>query len=102
MVAGTNVVIIDNTNTTAKEMYPYLEMAFDCDYEVEFVEPRSAWWLSALATLKGKRTEDRLRPHAKVFAARNTHDCPEATIMKMLARYQTDVTLDDVMSAGRS
>jgi hypothetical protein len=102
MKNGVNVVIIDNTNTTAKEIYPYVEMAFDQDYEVEFVEPKSPWWLSATAALKGKRSDDRLRPHAKVFGERNTHGVPEQTIMKMLGRYHVGLTLDEVISTGRS
>lgn len=101
MRQGINTVIIDNTNTTAKEIFPYLEMAFDRDYEVEFAEPSSPWWLAAVAMLKGKRSADRLSSHAKVFAARNTHNVPEFAISKMLERFQLNLTLDDIISAGR-
>lgn len=102
MKTGVNIVIIDNTNVTAKDMYTYVEMAFDQGYEVDFAESKSPWWLAATEVLKNGRNDARLRPHAKVLSERNTHNVPEHVIMKMLGRYQCDLTLEEIISGGRS
>ncbi|KAF5899601.1 NEDD4-binding protein 2-like 2, partial [Clarias magur] len=36
-------VVIDNTNLRAWEMKPYVSMALDTGYRVEFVEPETSW-----------------------------------------------------------
>ncbi|XP_078355373.1 NEDD4-binding protein 2-like 1 [Oculina patagonica] len=36
-------VIIDNTNTQAWEMKPYVSMALKYGYQIKFVEPDTSW-----------------------------------------------------------
>jgi predicted kinase len=71
MFQNTEVIIVDNTNTTFKEMAPYLELAASFGYRVELMEPVTPW------------------AHDPVECARrNTHGVPEAKIREMLARWQ--------------
>ena len=37
------LIIVDNTNSTAWEQKPYLELANHFNYEVEIVEPDTSW-----------------------------------------------------------
>ncbi|MCJ8740362.1 hypothetical protein PDJAM_G00058070 [Pangasius djambal] len=43
MLNGHTPVIIDNTNVQAWEMKPYVRVALETGYRVEFVEPDSSW-----------------------------------------------------------
>lgn len=84
MFMGTEAVIIDNTNTTHKEMAPYKEMARDHDYEV-------------VEMLVGKENlfpelED-ASPHAyadyiDICVRRNTHGVPKEAIERMARRFE--------------
>jgi predicted kinase len=94
---GVDVVIVDNTNTTIKEVYPYVEAGVVFDYNVEFTEPQTPWWHSVKPLLKGKKAEARLRSSAKIFADRNTHGVPEHNIFKMLMRWEPDMTVETVL-----
>lgn len=71
MLDDVPVIIIDNTNTTAKEARPYVESAKQLGYEVEVVESNTPWAKDIGA-----------------LASKNTHNVPRASIEKMLARYE--------------
>lgn len=66
------LVFIDNTNTTWKEIKPYVELALANDYDVGIIDLFDAGLTDA------------------ELAARNAHGVPEASIKKMRDRYQDE------------
>jgi hypothetical protein len=70
------LAIIDNTNTTWKEMLPYIKKAVDNDWEVRFVEPCTAW-----------------RDNAEECCKRCSHGVPLETIQKMKERFEDHDTV---------
>ena len=77
---GHSPVVIDNTNTTAWEMRPYVEMGLRHGYRVEFREPSTPW-----------------RYEAAQLSERNTHRVGIDTIRRMLKRFQKNVSVESVM-----
>lgn len=72
-------IVVDNTNTTAWEMKNYVYLADKYGYEVSMEKPETDWaW------------------NPEELAKRNTHGVPKDTIDRMLARFQHDVSLDDI------
>lgn len=71
MFKGTKLIILDNTNTTFKEIAPYLELAAAFSYDVEIVEPNNPWSKDVTECAK----------HC-------THNVPLATIEKMKERWE--------------
>jgi predicted kinase len=67
------IIVIDNTNTTFKEMLPYIKSALQCGYDIEFVEPDTEWRYDVEECFK-----------------RNSHGVPYATILKMHQRWETN------------
>jgi predicted kinase len=65
---GCSLVIVDNTNLVYKDLKKYYEFATSAGYDVEIV---------AVECLP------------EIAAARNVHNVPEKTILKMAARFQT-------------
>lgn len=83
--AGIPVIVIDNTNTTVREMKSYLshiELAQRKGYEIRIEEPDTEW--------KFKANE---------LFARGTHNVPQEHIQRMLDRYVKDVQLEDILKA---
>ncbi|KAK2846744.1 hypothetical protein Q5P01_009743 [Channa striata] len=77
---GRSPIIIDNTNIQAWEMKPYVEMALEQGYEVQFCEPDTSWKFDPYELEK-----------------RNTHGVPQDKIAQMLDRYTFPVSIDMVM-----
>jgi predicted kinase len=73
MNRGVLNIIVDNTNTVAKEAKSYVDMANDHGYNVVVVEANTSW------------AKDSFELHQ-----RNTHGVPLETIKKMLARFESD------------
>lgn len=71
MWLGTDVVIVDNTNTQKWEFEPYVLLAEENEYDVEEV-------------IVGTLDEQDL----KIYANRNTHGVPLDAIRKMARRFQ--------------
>ncbi len=71
MGLGRDFVIVDNTNTTFEEMKPYIIGAYTFGYEVEMVEPETAW-----------------RYDIEELTKRNAHSVPIDAIRKMKQRFQ--------------
>ena len=69
---GHEVIVVDNTNTTYKEMKPYVELARKNNYGVEILEPETEWKFDVDECHK-----------------RNTHNVPKASIQKMKDRWQS-------------
>ncbi|XP_069826006.1 uncharacterized protein [Dendropsophus ebraccatus] len=79
---GRSPVIIDNTNIQSWEMKPYVQMAVDRGYNVEFLEP-DTWW----------------KQDAHELEKRNTHRVPREKIAQMLERYEHNMTVPVVMNS---
>ncbi|OCT93105.1 NEDD4-binding protein 2-like 2 [Xenopus laevis] len=75
-------VIIDNTNMQGWEMKPYVQMAIEHGYFVDFLEPETWWKLDPLE-----------------LAKRNTHGVPHEKISQMLERYEHNMTVPVVMNS---
>ena len=64
-------VVIDNTNTTWKEIKPYIEIAKEFKYSVVILEPTNEW------------SKDPIR-----CARRNIHDVPIDVLYRQLERFE--------------
>uniref|UniRef100_A0A8C3R274 NEDD4-binding protein 2-like 2 n=1 Tax=Cyanoderma ruficeps TaxID=181631 RepID=A0A8C3R274_9PASS len=82
MEQGKSPVIIDNTNTQAWEMKPYVEVALEKGYRVEFHEP-DTWW----------------KFDPEELEKRNKHGVTREKIAQMLERYEYQVSIPIVMSS---
>lgn len=71
MEFGVNYVIIDNTNTTWKEIEGYVKAGISNGYSVEVKEPNTSWKFDAIEC-----------------SNRNTHKVPLSAIKKMLERWE--------------
>ncbi|XP_008156381.2 NEDD4-binding protein 2-like 2 isoform X1 [Eptesicus fuscus] len=79
---GRSPVIIDNTNTQAWEMKPYVEMAIGKGYRVEFHEPET-WW----------------KFDPEELEKRNKHGVSRKKIAQMLDRYEYQMSISIVMNS---
>uniref|UniRef100_A0A8C5G8A6 NEDD4-binding protein 2-like 2 n=2 Tax=Gouania willdenowi TaxID=441366 RepID=A0A8C5G8A6_GOUWI len=77
---GRSPVIIDNTNLQAWEMKPYVQMALERGYTVDFCEPQTSW--------KFDPSE---------LERRNKHKVPREKIAQMMDRYSFPISVDVVM-----
>ncbi len=77
MNAGVEIIYIDNTNTTHKEMRPYKEFAETYGYEVEEV-------LIGEESLFPSMNAD----YIDMCAKRNTHGVPRDAILRMARRFE--------------
>ncbi|XP_077421360.1 uncharacterized protein n4bp2l2 isoform X2 [Vanacampus margaritifer] len=79
---GRSPVIIDNTNLQAWEMKPYVQMALQRGYRVDFCEPNTSWKYDPYELEK-----------------RNKHGVPQEKIAQMLDRFSYPVSVDLVLSS---
>ncbi|KFQ21089.1 NEDD4-binding protein 2-like 2 [Mesitornis unicolor] len=82
MEQGKSPVIIDNTNTQAWEMKPYVEVALEKGYRVEFHEP-DTWW----------------KFDPEELEKRNKHGVTREKIALMLERYEFQISIPIVMNS---
>ncbi|XP_064907555.1 uncharacterized protein LOC102091118 isoform X2 [Columba livia] len=82
MEEGKSPVIIDNTNTQAWEMKPYVEVALEKGYKVEFHEP-DTWW----------------KFDPEELEKRNKHGVTHEKIAQMLERYEYQISIPIVMNS---
>ncbi|NXF87822.1 N42L2 protein, partial [Eubucco bourcierii] len=82
MEQGKSPVIIDNTNTQAWEMKPYVKVALEKGYRVEFHEP-DTWWKFDPGELE----------------KRNKHGVTREKIAQMLERYEYQISIPIVMNS---
>lgn len=82
MEAGTPHVIIDNTMTQAWEAREYVKAALARGYRIQFVEPHTPWARDAVEC-----------------ARLNTHGVPLPAIQGMLARWESDLTVEGCLAA---
>lgn len=94
---GITPVVVDNTNTTAKEMQNYAQYARVAGYEIIIREPSSPWWKENAPLLRDKdANQEKIAEFAKMLAARNQHGVPDESIRKMLMRWQPDIKPEDL------
>ncbi|CAF4978098.1 unnamed protein product, partial [Rotaria socialis] len=74
-------VIIDNTNTQAWEMKPYIAMGKEGDYDILLVEPQTPW-----------------RYNARELFKRNVHNLPLRRIKDMLNRFEHNITVQSIIN----
>ncbi|KAI1893591.1 hypothetical protein AGOR_G00125300 [Albula goreensis] len=79
---GCSPVIIDNTNLQAWEMKPYVEMALERGYSINFQEPDTSWKLDPFELEK-----------------RNNHGVPSRKISQMLERFELPMSVDIVLKS---
>lgn len=65
-------IIVDNTNTTFREMEPYVRIAEENGYAVNVVEPATSWAFDV-----------------EECARRNTHKVPREVVQKMADRFES-------------
>lgn len=78
-------IVIDNTNVQAWEAKPYVEKALRYGYKIEIAEPNTPW-----------------KFNAEELAKRNTHKVPLEVIHDMLAKWETDITVEDIMESQQT
>ncbi|XP_050416373.1 uncharacterized protein LOC126830144 [Patella vulgata] len=83
MEAGTNPVIIDNTNTKIWEMKPYAKSALQNGYNIVIMEPDTPWKFKA-----------------RELQAKNIHGVSKDVIHKMKDRYDKNVTVEQLLSTN--
>jgi predicted kinase len=70
---GCPQIVIDNTNTTTKEVKPYYNIAMEYGYEVELLIPTTKWAFDVDECFE-----------------RNTHGVPREVIQNMKNRFQSN------------
>uniref|UniRef100_A0A665VJ18 NEDD4 binding protein 2-like 2 n=1 Tax=Echeneis naucrates TaxID=173247 RepID=A0A665VJ18_ECHNA len=75
-------IIIDNTNLQAWEMKPYVKMALERGYKVDFCEPNTSWKFDPYELEK-----------------RNKHGVQKEKIAHMLDRFSFPISIDIIMSS---
>ncbi|KAJ3323252.1 NEDD4-binding protein 2 [Boothiomyces sp. JEL0866] len=84
MKEGKSPIFIDNTNLQKWEAKPYVQSGLLYSYIVRIIEPSTEWWKSK---------------NAQELALRNRHGVSEEAIQKMLERYETDFTVENILKA---
>ena len=79
MQEKTPCVIIDNTNTQAWEMLPYVETALELGYEIEIQEPDPV----PIEEIMRRQKSDK--------------NLPLETVQRMLSRFESNVTVETIM-----
>lgn len=87
MVEKCPCVIVDNTNTQAWEMRPYVELAMTHDYTVKIVEPEPVGFDELMARQAGRADQNKA--------------LPAEVVQRMLMRYEPNVTVDKILSSVR-
>jgi aryl-alcohol dehydrogenase-like predicted oxidoreductase/predicted kinase len=97
MKRGDPVVIVDNTNTQAWEMKPYVQAAKEFGYSVEFKEPG---WSPKLKDEQGKWNVDFIEKLQRNKDRSNIgKTIPREVLERMRDRYQYGVTEEDVLKS---
>uniref|UniRef100_A0A3Q3AFZ4 NEDD4 binding protein 2-like 2 n=1 Tax=Kryptolebias marmoratus TaxID=37003 RepID=A0A3Q3AFZ4_KRYMA len=82
MQDGRSPIIIDNTNLQYWEMKPYVKMALERGYKVDFCEPDTSWKFDPYELEK-----------------RNKHGVPHEKIAQMMDRFSSPISIDIVMNS---
>lgn len=82
ITSGMSPVIIDNTHVCKWEALPYVLMALEHAYDVQVAEPETKWW----------KERD-----LQQLSIMNTHGVDPVTIERMLSRWETDFTIENIV-----
>ena len=82
MMAGNPVIIIDNTHVQAWEAQNYVKAGLLCNYDIEIVEPKTSWAFDPMELMR-----------------KNTHNVPLEVIKGMLARWEKNITVNDILNS---
>jgi predicted kinase len=77
-----HLIVVDNTHISAWELRPYVKPAYLLGFDIEFVEPSTAWAFDA-----------------EECARRNVHNVPLDTIRGMIARYDNNVSVEKCLQS---
>ena len=83
----TTCIIVDNTNTQAWEMKPYVELAVHYGYEVEIVSPKPVG-LDELMIRQAQRQDQNKSLSIEI-------------VKRMLDRFENNVTVQDILASKR-
>jgi NEDD4-binding protein 2 len=87
MVERCPCVIVDNTNTQAWEMKPYVELAIQHGYSVKIVEPEPVTFDELMAR-QAKRADQ-------------NKALPAEVVQRMLNRYEHNITVEMILASKR-
>lgn len=82
---GTDIIVIDNTNTVQKEWVKYADTADHYGYSVEFAYATSPWWEEISPRIYNKSFTD---DDVQVFFEKNNHGVPFNVIKNMMNRFE--------------
>lgn len=100
---GKPLIIIDNTNTTASEPKVYVEYALAQGYDIKIEEPTSDRWKEISKLLANKKSNKvELKKWAFVLSegSKGKHDVPQWVIEKMMWRWVSGLTVDQILAAN--
>lgn len=80
-------IIIDNTNTQAWEMKPYVELANAHGYTVQIVEPEPVSFDELMARQAQRADQNK--------------SLPAEVVQRMLSRYENNVTVETILASKR-
>lgn len=87
MTAGVGHVIIDNTNTQSWEMRPYVVLAAQHGYDVEFQSPPAVSFEELMARQESRKEENK---------------CLSPEILRrQLERFEQDVTVESILQSEK-
>lgn len=87
MVEKRPCIIVDNTNTQAWEMKPYVELAVTHGYTVKIVEPEPVSFEELMARQAQRSDQNKA--------------LPAEVVKRMLDRYEQNVTVDTILASKR-
>ncbi|XP_053728724.1 NEDD4-binding protein 2-like 2 isoform X1 [Synchiropus splendidus] len=106
MREGRTPIIIDNTNTQAWEMKPYVHMALDYSYRVDFCEPDTSWKFDpceleqcVFISVASACIENPLSSTLPSAFRRNTHGVDRGKIAQMMERFCSPVSVSIVLNS---
>jgi len=97
---GVSPIVVDRGNGLNIETRQYARHAVAHGYQVELREPESPWWQEIRLQLEDKHSKQKsLRAWAERLAemSRTTHRVPAQTILRWMAAWQADLTIDDIL-----
>jgi NEDD4-binding protein 2 len=95
MQAGISPIVVDNTNTQAWEMRPYVEAAEGFGYRVQIEEPTTDWW----KRFRPNMSEPEKDAVARELASHGKHGVDEKGVRAMLDRWEHGVGIKEIMES---
>jgi len=91
MQTGISPIVVDNTNRKFWEMLPYVKLAQNFGYDVQFEEPN---WSPELKTEEGKWSTDFLE-------GKNSHGVDRTILERMVKDYQYNPTVEKILGTEK-